>query len=77
VEGALECADRLKLESVAFSGMGTGVEGLAPEEAAQAMISETKRHIERGTSLKKIIFVGFKNDLTQALSKEISESFTS
>jgi len=76
VKGALECAARLKLESVAFPSMGTGIGGLAPEEAAQAMISEIKSHIEKGTSLKKIIFVGFRDDLAQAFSKEISESFT-
>jgi len=75
VKGALECAVRLKLESIAFPGMGTGVGGLAPEEAAQAMISEAKCHIEKGTSLKKIIFVGFRDDLTQAFSTAINNAF--
>jgi len=75
VKGALGCADRLKLESVAFPGMGTGVGGLAPEEAAQTMMSETKTHIEKGTSLKKIIFVGFRDDLTQAFSTAINKAF--
>jgi O-acetyl-ADP-ribose deacetylase (regulator of RNase III) len=64
--GALECAEKLKIGSVAFPGMGTGVGGLRLTEAAQVMVQEVKRCIDKGTSLKQIILVGFTEDLTQA-----------
>jgi O-acetyl-ADP-ribose deacetylase (regulator of RNase III) len=64
--GALECARQLSVTSVAFPGMGTGVGGLSVEEAAEVMVSEIKRHVESGTSLKKVILVGFSTDLTNA-----------
>jgi O-acetyl-ADP-ribose deacetylase (regulator of RNase III) len=64
--GALECAEQLKIESIAFPGMGTGVGGLSPEEAALAMVEEIKRQIDKGTNLKQITLVGFTEDLTKA-----------
>jgi len=75
VSAALKCADELKLKSVAFPGMGTGVGGLALNEAAEAMIHETKKHVEKGTHLNRIVFVGFNQDLTQAFSKAIDKAF--
>ncbi len=64
--GALECAEQLKIRSVAFPGMGTGVGGLTPEEAAQGMVQEIKRCIDMNTTLKQIILVGFTEDLAHA-----------
>jgi len=75
VRAALELASELRLKSVAFPGMGTGVGGLALEEAAEAMIDETKKHVERGTHLRRIVFVGFNQDLTQAFSTAITKAF--
>jgi len=68
VKGALECARQLGITSIAFPGMGTGVGGLNIEEAARVMIDEIKRHVESGTSLKKVVLVGFDSDLTQAFA---------
>ncbi len=70
-KGALECAEQLKIRSVAFPGMGTGVGGLRLEEAAQAMVQEIKGHIDKGTILKQIILVGFTEDLTQAFQNAL------
>lgn len=75
VRAALKCADELKLKSVAFPGMGTGVGGLALDEAAEAMIDETKKYVEKGTHLDRIVFVGFNQDLTQAFLIAINEAF--
>lgn len=75
VRAALELASELRLRSVAFPGMGTGVGGLALEEAAETMIDETKKHVERDTHLKRIVFVGFRDELTQAFSKVINKAF--
>jgi len=73
-KGALECAEQLKIGSVAFPGMGTGVGGLNLEEAARGMVQEIKRHIDKGTTLKQVILVGFTGDLTQAFQTALRTS---
>jgi O-acetyl-ADP-ribose deacetylase (regulator of RNase III) len=73
--GALECARQLGIISVAFPGMGTGVGGLSVEEAANVMIDEIKSQIDSGTSLKKIVLVGFGFDLTEAFEKAVENKF--
>ena len=73
VRGALECAKQLKIITIAFPGMGTGVGGLSLEEAARTIVNEIKRHIDEGTSLNRIVLVGFSENLTHAFEKAISE----
>ena len=73
VRGALECAEQLKIETIAFPGMGTGVGGLSLEDAARTMVSEIRKHIDEGTSLNQIVLVGFTEDLTYEFEKAISE----
>ncbi len=75
MKGALECAKRLRIRSIAFPGMGTGVGGLGIEEAAAIMIEEVKTHIDRGTPLKEIVFVGFRDELARAFEKVAAEEF--
>jgi len=70
-KGALKCAEQLEIGSVAFPGMGTGVGGLEPNEAAQVMIKEIKRYVDKGTTLKQIILIGFTKDLTQAFQSAL------
>ncbi len=77
VKAALELADSKGIRSLAFPGIGTGVGGVGLEEAAGAMVEETKKHVDKGTSLKRIFFVGFRDNLTQAFSAAISKSLTS
>lgn len=73
-KGALNCAEQLKIGSLAFPGMGTGVGGLNLKEAAQGMVQEIKGHIDNGTTLKQIILVGFTEDLTQAFQSALRTS---
>lgn len=73
VGGALECAKQLKIETIAFPGMGTGVGGLSLEEAARTMVSTIREHIDEGTCLNQIVLVGFTKNLTCAFEKAISE----
>lgn len=73
VRGALKCAEGLEIRSVAFPGMGTGVGGLSLEEAARAMVNEVKEHIDKRTTLKQIVFIGFKEDLTHAFERAVDE----
>ena len=76
VRGALECAKQLGIETIAFPGMGTGVGGLSLEDAARTMVSEIRKHIDTGTSLKQIVLVGFTKDLTYEFEKAVSEVFS-
>lgn len=71
VKAALELANMKGIRSIAFPGMGTGVGGVGLEEAAEVMVEETKKHLDKGTNLKRIVLVGFKGDLTQAFSAAI------
>jgi len=73
-KGALECAEQLKIGSVAFPGMGTGVGGLRLEEAAEVMVQEIRGCIDKGTTLKQIILVGFTEDLTLAFQNAVRTS---
>lgn len=73
-KAALRCASQLCLSNVAFPGMGTGVGGLNTEEASKTMIAEIKKNIELGTSLNKVILVGFGTDLTQAFLRTLEKN---
>ena len=73
VKGALEYAEQLGIRNVAFPGMGTGVGGLNLEQAARTMISQIKRHVDEGTSLRQIVLVAFSGDLAQAFGRAIDE----
>jgi O-acetyl-ADP-ribose deacetylase (regulator of RNase III) len=73
-KGALECARQLGIASLAFPGMGTGVGGLDVKDAAEVMVKEIKRHIDSGTSLKKVALIGFNSDLTQAFVNEAKKA---
>ncbi len=51
--------------------METGVGGLEPKEASQVMIKEMKRYVDKGTTLKQIILIGFTKGLTQAFQSAL------
>jgi len=69
--GALECAKKLGIKSIAFPGMGTGVGGVAKEDAAKSMVNTIKRFLDtENPNLDTIILVGFDNELI----KEFKES---
>jgi len=74
MKGALECAEQLGIQSIAFPGMGTGVGGLQLGEAAAIMVKATKKHIDSGTCLKEMVFVGFRDELTNAFKKVVEEA---
>jgi len=71
VKGALECAKELGVKSLAFPGMGTGVGGFNVDEAAKIMMIEVMKHIGKGTSLERVILVGFNEDLTRAFQRAL------
>jgi O-acetyl-ADP-ribose deacetylase (regulator of RNase III) len=73
-KGALECAEKQGVKSIAFPGMGTGVGGVRFNEAAVAMLEEVKKHIDLGTSLGEIVLVGFTTGSAQTFERVVSET---
>ena len=67
--GALECARQMRIQSMAFPGLGTGVGGLDLQDAANAIVEEIKSHIKAGTTIKRIALVGYNRDLAKAFEK--------
>jgi O-acetyl-ADP-ribose deacetylase (regulator of RNase III) len=61
---ALELAKELKIKSIAFPGMGTGVGGIKAEDAARVMIEECKKFEDL-----EIRLVAFDENLYQAFKK--------
>lgn len=66
---SLKRADELKLESIAFPLIGTGVGGFPTKIAAEIMLSCIINYIGGKTSLKDIIFVLFKKDALTTFDK--------
>jgi O-acetyl-ADP-ribose deacetylase (regulator of RNase III) len=75
MNGALKCAEEKRIRSIAFPGLGTGVGGVSPEEAAEIMISVLREHINEGTRLKEVVFVGFERELADAFMRNVEEIF--
>jgi O-acetyl-ADP-ribose deacetylase (regulator of RNase III) len=64
-------AEELKLKSIAFPSIGTGVGGFPIEKAASIMIQTVIEHIRSKTHLRKIIFVLYGNDAYKKFEKEL------
>lgn len=56
---SLRRAEELKLRSIAFPAIGTGVGGLPPEAAARRMLRAAAGHLQGTGSLERIGFVLF------------------
>jgi O-acetyl-ADP-ribose deacetylase (regulator of RNase III) len=66
---SLECARQMRIQSIAFPGLGTGVGGLNLQDATYAIVEAIKRHIEAGTTIRQIVLVGYNSNLTKAFEK--------
>ena len=55
-ESALRRADELALASIAFPALGTGVGAFPLAECARVMVGAVLRHLERGGTLKEVVF---------------------
>ncbi|MFX0096291.1 MAG: macro domain-containing protein [Candidatus Hodarchaeota archaeon] len=73
LKGALKCADEKHVESIAIPGLGTGVGGVDENNAARIMIRETLRHIDGGTGIQRIVFIGYSVELANAFAKELED----
>jgi len=75
MQGALKCAQKLRISSVAFPGLGTGVGGVSMETAANIMMLELKKHLETSTVLKEVIFVGFRKEVAEEFEKAFLRTY--
>jgi O-acetyl-ADP-ribose deacetylase (regulator of RNase III) len=64
---ALFLAEELKIESVAFPALGTGAGGVAPEDAAEAIIEAIKAH--KAKSVSDITLMSREEKIVQAFVK--------
>lgn len=69
-KAALMCADKAGFTSVALPGMGTGVGGVPPEEAAHHMIQEIRDFQPR--TLRRVILVDIDPDMIRAWREQLS-----
>ena len=67
-------AEELRIKSIAFPAIGTGVGGFPAEEAARIMLSATEEHVESvKTSLEKVIFALYDLETYTAFEKKLKE----
>ncbi|MEM4347517.1 MAG: macro domain-containing protein [Candidatus Altiarchaeota archaeon] len=73
---ALKCADKNKLNSIAFPGMGTGVGCVRAEDAAIAMISTIRKFLKerKDTTLKRILLIAYENKLFNEFEKALRKN---
>ncbi|MDQ7821077.1 MAG: macro domain-containing protein [Armatimonadota bacterium] len=71
---SLEVADRLRVASVAFPALGTGVGGFPMDEAARLMVSEVVAYLQAvSTGLREIVFVVTTDDARRAFEAALRQ----
>ncbi len=73
VRAALEVAESKGIKEVAFPGMGTGVGGVPPKEAAEVMINEIINHLRRSKEVVKVVLVAFNEELYRAFEEVLNK----
>ena len=71
---ALRKAEDLKVESLAFPGMGTGVGGVPFDEASRAMMEAIAEHISKGTRIKRLVLTAIEEGLAEAFCRALNEA---
>lgn len=70
---SLKRADELKLTSIAFSAIGTGVGGFAIDECAKLMLSIVRDYLPKAETLKTVIFALFDKGSYEVFEKELEQ----
>ncbi len=66
---SLTRAAELKLESIAFPAIGTGIAGFPLDRCAEVMLEEIRAHLSAGTSLKRVELVLFDDAALSAFER--------
>jgi O-acetyl-ADP-ribose deacetylase (regulator of RNase III) len=69
---SLKRAEELKIESIAFPSIGTGVGGFPMNKAAHIMLDTTIDYVKSTTSVKRVIFVLYGHKAYTAFEKVLS-----
>ena len=77
-QNSLYKCDELKIQSVAFPALGTGVGGFPVDKCAHAMIDEVFLYLqeETDTSLKEVVFFLFGEETYRSFGKALEERAT-
>ena len=65
-KAALLCAEKVGAKSMVMPGMGTGVGGVPPEEAAEAMLKAIKEFSSDTKSMKKVVLCDIDKGMVEA-----------
>jgi len=69
-QAALRRADELRLKSIAFPALGTGVGGFSLDECARVMLDAVEGHAAAGTTgLERVIFVLYDTAALEAFQR--------
>jgi O-acetyl-ADP-ribose deacetylase (regulator of RNase III) len=71
-QNSLKCAEAMKLKSIAFPALGTGVGGFPIAKCAEIMITEVVNHINKKSTIKKLSFVLFDQPTYAAFERELN-----
>jgi len=71
---SLQLAADHQLRSIAFPAISCGVYGYPIEQAAAIAVDEVRKFIRQDSSLQKIIFVAFNDDLYQTLQQALHQT---
>ncbi|RLG56656.1 MAG: macro domain-containing protein [Hadesarchaea archaeon] len=74
---ALKTADEVGAKSLVLPGMGTGVGGISPKTAAEAMICALKDFAPESKSLKKVLLCDLSEEMVKAWLEVLSQGFDS
>jgi O-acetyl-ADP-ribose deacetylase (regulator of RNase III) len=75
---SLRRAEEIKVGTIAFPAFGTGVGRFPSRNAAKAMLSAVKDHLKNvQSSLKKIVFVLYNEEIYNAFAEAAQDSFGS
>lgn len=69
----LKRAEELKMKTIAFPALGTGVGGFPYEECARIMLGEVKKHLAGKTDLEKVLLVLWGKEAYGAFETELSK----
>jgi O-acetyl-ADP-ribose deacetylase (regulator of RNase III) len=66
VKGALDEAERLHVQTIAFPSIGTGAAGLEVSSIARRVLEAVINHMQRGSMLEKVVFAFNNNEAYRA-----------
>jgi O-acetyl-ADP-ribose deacetylase (regulator of RNase III) len=69
---SLEHAENLKLKTIAFPNISTGIYGFPKDKAAQIAISEVNQFLKKAKSIEKVFFACFDEENYDLYKKNLS-----